>query len=77
MLNGPSVVVSRVPLELSDAEIKQGLVEGSSSLLEPQNQEVMDNSENSTSEAKRNLPRGPHKNKLGTGQIGKSHFSSQ
>ena len=34
-------MVSRVPLELSDAEIKQGLIEGSRSLLEPQYQEIM------------------------------------
>ena len=41
VLSGPSAVVSRVPLELSDAEIKQGLIEGSRSLLEPQYQEIM------------------------------------
>ena len=41
VLSGPSAVVSRVPLELSDAEIKQGLIEGSRSLLEPQHQEIM------------------------------------
>ena len=41
VLNGPSAVVSRVPLELPDAEIKQGLIEGSRSLLEPQHQEIM------------------------------------
>ena len=41
VLSGPSAVVSRVPLELNDAEIKQGLIEGSRSLLEPQYQEIM------------------------------------
>ena len=34
VLSGPSAVISRVPLELSDDEIKQGLLEGSRSLLE-------------------------------------------
>ena len=41
VLSGPSAVVSRVPLELSDEEIKQGLLEGSKSLLEPQVSDMM------------------------------------
>ena len=41
VFSGPSAVVSRVPLELSDTEIQQGLIEGARSLLEPQYQEVM------------------------------------
>ena len=41
VLSGPSAVVSQVPLELSDEEIKQGLLEGSKSLLEPQVSELM------------------------------------
>jgi len=36
VMSGPSAVVSQVPMELSDQEIKQGLLEGSKSLLEPQ-----------------------------------------
>ena len=40
-MSGPSAVVSQVPLELSDEEIKQGLLEGSKSLLEPQVSELM------------------------------------
>ena len=38
----PSAVISRVPLELSDQEIKQGLIDGSKSLLEPQYVQLMD-----------------------------------
>ena len=41
VMSGPSAVVSQVPLELSDEEIKQGLLEGSKSLLEPQVSELM------------------------------------
>ena len=41
VFSGPSAVVSRIPLELSDTEIQQGLIEGARSLLEPQYQEVM------------------------------------
>ena len=41
MFSGPSVVISRVPLELSEAEIQQGLLEGSRSLLQPQYHEAM------------------------------------
>ena len=41
VFSGPSAVVSHVPLELSDTEIQQGLIEGARSLLEPQYQEVM------------------------------------
>ena len=43
VFSGPSAVavVSHVPLELSDTEIQQGLLEGARSLLEPQYQEVM------------------------------------
>ena len=41
VMSGPSAVISQVPLELSDEEIKQGLLEGSKSLLEPQVSEMM------------------------------------
>ena len=41
VLSGPSAVVSRVPLELSDAEVQQGLFEGARSLLDPQLNEMM------------------------------------
>ena len=41
VLSGPSAVVSRVPLELSDVEVHQGLLEGARSLLDPQHVEVM------------------------------------
>ena len=41
VFSGPSVVISQVPLELSKAEIQQGLLEGSRSLLEPQYHEAM------------------------------------
>ena len=36
VFSGPSAVISRVPLELSDQEIKRGLIDGSRSLLDPQ-----------------------------------------
>ena len=41
VMSGPSAVISQVPLELSEEEIKQGLLEGSKSLLEPQVSEMM------------------------------------
>ena len=41
VLSGPSAVVSHVPLELSEVEIQQGLLEGSRSLLETQYHEAM------------------------------------
>ena len=41
MLSGPSAVVSRVPLELSEVEIHQGFLEGVWSLLEPPHQALM------------------------------------
>ena len=42
VFSGPSVVISRVPLELSDQEIKQGLIDGSKSLLEPRLVQMLD-----------------------------------
>ena len=36
VFSGPSAVISRVPLELSEQEIKRGMIDGSRSLLEPQ-----------------------------------------
>ena len=36
VFSGPSAVISRVPLELSEQEIKRGLIDGSRSFLEPQ-----------------------------------------
>ena len=41
MMSGPSAMVSQVPLELNDDEIKQGLLEGSRLLLDPQISELM------------------------------------
>lgn len=35
-------MISRIPLELSDQEVKQGLIDGSKSLLEPQYIQLMD-----------------------------------
>ena len=37
----PSAVVSRVPLELNESEIQQGLIEGARPMLEPQFQDLM------------------------------------
>ena len=42
VFSGPSAVISRAPLELSDQEIKQGLIDGSRSLLEPQYVPLLD-----------------------------------
>ena len=41
VFSGPSAVASRVPLELNDADVQQGLIEGARSLLEPQYQDLM------------------------------------
>ena len=42
VFSGPSAVISRVPLELSDQEIKRGLIDGSRSLLDPQYLQLLD-----------------------------------
>ena len=39
--NGPLAVISRVPLSLGEEKIKNGLYEGSRSLLEPKQLEVL------------------------------------
>ena len=41
VFSGPSAVASQVPLELNDADVQQGLIEGAWSLLEPQYQDLM------------------------------------
>ena len=41
VFSGPSAVISRVPLQLSDEEIQNGIYEGARSLLEPKQLEVL------------------------------------
>ena len=42
VFSGLSAVISRVPLELSDQEIKQGLINGSKSFFEPSYMQLLD-----------------------------------
>ena len=41
VFSGPLAVISHIPLELSDKEIHQCLIEGARSMMEPQYQEVI------------------------------------
>ena len=67
VLSGPSAVILRVPLELSDVEIQQGLVEGSRSLLEPQFHEIMKAVRVQQLKRREVSAEGPHQIILGTG----------
>ena len=41
VFSGPSVVISHVPLQLSEDEVKKGIYKGAKSLLEPKQLELL------------------------------------